>query len=446
MWMQTYIGGVSCPYVCSKSQDHGVLLVGFGSPGYAPIRLKEKPYWIIKNSWGAMWGEYGYYKICRGPHNMCGILVWIQCENAILFSEEEEEMAEKQRWIAMYTKHLKQKRKVYHDGFLDLHIARKKVMLYDEDDNLLESRTLKACEVVNTGETLTFQAYLVDICDPKDGSKASSEPKVEPSDQKCARKPFTVLRPNFKKSSLRCDEKKPDLVNKFSSKSLSPSHNMIRVFKKRELHKYGALTPDSTTKGTVSLGSVDKESNNHPLINSPCTGRSVVDSRLENCKLSKDVPPPKPLRDVNQILSILQKRNATETCSDNNMQTSVLLTKVPPESETSKRHKMESISTKEASTEQVMVQETSSASTRENRQRREMAGPAQAAKQSSEVLGQRKSLGICPLRAAAVGAVIIGGIGYVVLYSKKKPEASAGDVAKVMSGVGGTPENTRPRN
>lgn len=280
------------------------------------------------------------------------------------FSEEEEEMAEKQRWIAMYTKHLKQKRKVYHDGFLDLHIARKKVMLYDEDDNLLESRTLKACEVVNTGETLTFQAYLVDICDPKDGSKASSEPKVEPSDQKCARKPFTVLRPNFKKSSLRCDEKKPDLVNKFSSKSLSPSHNMIRVFKKRELHKYGALTPDSTTKGTVSLGSVDKESNNHPLINSPCTGRSVVDSRLENCKLSKDVPPPKPLRDVNQILSILQKRNATETCSDNNMQTSVLLTKVPPESETSKRHKMESISTKEASTEQVMVQETSSASTR----------------------------------------------------------------------------------
>ncbi|KAJ4900079.1 Papain family cysteine protease [Raphanus sativus] len=31
LWMQTYIGGVSCPYVCSKNQDHGVLLVGFGS-------------------------------------------------------------------------------------------------------------------------------------------------------------------------------------------------------------------------------------------------------------------------------------------------------------------------------------------------------------------------------------------------------------------------------
>ncbi|CAL9232380.1 unnamed protein product [Arabidopsis halleri] len=290
-------------------------------------------------------------------------------EKAILFSEEEEEeeMAEKQRWIAMYTKHLKQKRKVYHDGFLDLHIARKKVMLYDEAYNLLESRILKADEVVDTGETLTFQAYLVDICDPKDGSKASSDPKVQPSDQGCARKPFAVLRPNFKKSSLQCDEKKPNLVNTFSSKSLSPSHNMIRVFKKRELHKYGALTPDtmkSTTKGTVPLGSVDKEINNQPLINSPCTGRSGVESRLENDKLSKDVPPHKPLRDVNQILSILQRRNVTETCSDNNPKTSVLLTKVPPESDTSKRHKMESVSTKATSTEQVMVQETSSASTR----------------------------------------------------------------------------------
>ncbi|KAF2573317.1 hypothetical protein F2Q70_00003364 [Brassica cretica] len=53
---------------------------------------------------------------------------------------------------------------------------------------------------------------------------------------------------------------------------------------------------------------------------------------------------------------------------------------------------------------------------------------------------------MCPVRAAAVGFVIVGGLGYMVLYSKKKPEASAGDVAKVMSGVSGTTESTRPRN
>ncbi|KAI3803632.1 hypothetical protein L1987_31789 [Smallanthus sonchifolius] len=51
-YMQTYIGGVSCPFLCSKRLDHGVLLVGYGAAGYAPIRMKEKPYWIIKNSWG----------------------------------------------------------------------------------------------------------------------------------------------------------------------------------------------------------------------------------------------------------------------------------------------------------------------------------------------------------------------------------------------------------
>ncbi|XP_022896030.1 probable cysteine protease RD19B isoform X2 [Olea europaea var. sylvestris] len=72
VFMQTYIGGVSCPYICSKHLDHGVLLVGYGSAGYAPIRMKEKPFWIIKNSWGEKWGEKGYYKICRG-RNICGV-------------------------------------------------------------------------------------------------------------------------------------------------------------------------------------------------------------------------------------------------------------------------------------------------------------------------------------------------------------------------------------
>ncbi|KAK4786931.1 hypothetical protein SAY86_010764 [Trapa natans] len=52
VFMQTYIGGVSCPYICSKRIDHGVLLVRYGSAGYSPIRMKDKPYWIIKNSWG----------------------------------------------------------------------------------------------------------------------------------------------------------------------------------------------------------------------------------------------------------------------------------------------------------------------------------------------------------------------------------------------------------
>ncbi|VFR03613.1 unnamed protein product [Cuscuta campestris] len=85
-FMQTYIGGVSCPYICSKRRlDHGVLLVGYGSAGYAPIRLKEKPYWIIKNSWGESWGENGYYKICRG-NNVCGIDSMVSTVTAAVIS------------------------------------------------------------------------------------------------------------------------------------------------------------------------------------------------------------------------------------------------------------------------------------------------------------------------------------------------------------------------
>ncbi|KAG5386856.1 hypothetical protein IGI04_038326 [Brassica rapa subsp. trilocularis] len=67
-YMKTYVGGVLCPYMCSRSLNHGVLLVGYGSEG---SRFKEKPYWIIKNSWGETWGESGFFKLCKG-RNICG--------------------------------------------------------------------------------------------------------------------------------------------------------------------------------------------------------------------------------------------------------------------------------------------------------------------------------------------------------------------------------------
>ncbi|KAE8670667.1 A494 protein [Hibiscus syriacus] len=73
VFMQTYIGGVSCPIICGKRWlNHGVLLVGYGAKGFSILRLGNQPYWIIKNSWGKTWGEHGYYRLCRG-HAMCGI-------------------------------------------------------------------------------------------------------------------------------------------------------------------------------------------------------------------------------------------------------------------------------------------------------------------------------------------------------------------------------------
>ncbi|KAK9743288.1 hypothetical protein RND81_03G229500 [Saponaria officinalis] len=63
--------------------------------------------------------------------------------------------------------------------------------------------------------------------------------------------------------------------------------------------------------------------------------------------------------------------------------------------------------------------------------------------QPGEVLHQRRKLPFCPLRLSIGGALVGFTLGYFVLYSKKKPEATAVDVAKVATGVA-TPRHTHP--
>merc|ERR1712157_286501 len=53
-----YSGGVFSN--CGSSLDHGVLLAGY-----------TDSYWLVKNSWGASWGEEGYIRLKSG--NTCGI-------------------------------------------------------------------------------------------------------------------------------------------------------------------------------------------------------------------------------------------------------------------------------------------------------------------------------------------------------------------------------------
>ncbi|GJP46868.1 hypothetical protein CLOM_g6120 [Closterium sp. NIES-68] len=82
-WMQSYVKGVSCPLLCNRhALNHGVLMVGYGSHGFSPARLRYKDYWVIKNSWGSSWGEQGYYKLCRGKDE-CGIDSYVSAVVAV---------------------------------------------------------------------------------------------------------------------------------------------------------------------------------------------------------------------------------------------------------------------------------------------------------------------------------------------------------------------------
>lgn len=67
--IMNYKGGIFDDISCGDKLNHGVLLVGY-----------TKEYWLVKNSWGSLWGEQGYIRLSRTAvpdpkGGICGILL-----------------------------------------------------------------------------------------------------------------------------------------------------------------------------------------------------------------------------------------------------------------------------------------------------------------------------------------------------------------------------------
>lgn len=64
---QHYTSGVLDSTACGTQLDHAVAAVGYGTEN-------GEEYYIVRNSWGASWGDQGYIKIAAvDGAGICGI-------------------------------------------------------------------------------------------------------------------------------------------------------------------------------------------------------------------------------------------------------------------------------------------------------------------------------------------------------------------------------------
>jgi C1A family cysteine protease len=65
-----YTSGVISDTSCGTSLDHAVAAVGYGTDSATGL-----DYYLVRNSWGANWGDNGYVKIARvgDGYGICGI-------------------------------------------------------------------------------------------------------------------------------------------------------------------------------------------------------------------------------------------------------------------------------------------------------------------------------------------------------------------------------------
>lgn len=66
--IQFYNKGVFASKFCGTGLNHGVAAVGYGHDA-----KENADFWIVRNSWGASWGENGYIRMSRTVQPTTGI-------------------------------------------------------------------------------------------------------------------------------------------------------------------------------------------------------------------------------------------------------------------------------------------------------------------------------------------------------------------------------------
>ena len=63
----TYKGGIYKEYIAHPSLNHEISVVGWGTTDAG------EEYWVVRNSWGTYWGEYGFFKLPIGTDYNLGV-------------------------------------------------------------------------------------------------------------------------------------------------------------------------------------------------------------------------------------------------------------------------------------------------------------------------------------------------------------------------------------
>ena len=73
--LQLYAGGVYRDASCSRRNlNHAMLAVGYGAAAAAAAENGTTvPTWLLRNSWGAGWGDDGFFQLPRDAGNACGV-------------------------------------------------------------------------------------------------------------------------------------------------------------------------------------------------------------------------------------------------------------------------------------------------------------------------------------------------------------------------------------